>query len=186
MIIDFHTHTFPDRIAGRTLEALSQKSRTTPVTDGTVSGLARCMKAAGIDRAINLHEVCDVNPFGIIATQEAYTEGGAEWLRQLNEYIWDNYQLLLHTFREQLPQFPVVKLEGTYLAWVDCEVLGRSSVEIAQVLCSQYGVWVNDGEMYGAMQRPFVRVNLACPRAILAEGLQRMVAGMKDLCREKE
>ena len=139
-----------------------------------------------IDRAINLHEVCDVNPFGIIATQEAYTEGGAEWLRQLNEYIWDNYQLLLHTFREQLPQFPVVKLEGTYLAWVDCEVLGRSSVEIAQVLCSQYGVWVNDGEMYGAMQRPFVRVNLACPRAILAEGLQRMVAGMKDLCREKK
>ena len=140
-------------------------------------------KRERIDRAINLHETCDVNPFGILATEAAYTEGGAEWLRQLNEYIWQNYQVLVQSMNEQLPQFPVVKLEGTYLAWVDCQALGRSSAEIAQVLYNEYGVWVNDGEMYGATDRAFLRINLACPRAQLTEGIRRLIKGMKaQLC----
>lgn len=132
-----------------------------------------------IDRAINLHEICDVNPFGIIAAEAAFTEGGAEWLRQLNEYIWGNYQLLVQTLGEKLPSCPVLKLEGTYLAWVDCQSIGRPSAEIAQTLLDDYGVWVNDGEMYGATERPFLRINLACPRSQLSEGLSRLVRGLQ-------
>ena len=130
-------------------------------------------KRERIDRAINIHEVCDVNPFGVIATEAAYTEEGAEWLRQLNTYLFANYQFLCDFFSKHFPSLEVVKLEGTYLVWVDCSSLGKSSTEIVNNLY-RHGVWMNDGVMYGESQRAFIRINIACPRKILEEGLLRM------------
>ena len=130
-------------------------------------------KRERIDRAINIHEVCDVNPFGVIATEAAYTEEGAEWLRQLNTYLFANYQFLCDFFSKHFPSLEVVNLEGTYLVWVDCSSLGKSSTEIANNLY-RHGVWMNDGVMYGESQRAFIRINIACPRKILEEGLLRM------------
>lgn len=130
-------------------------------------------KRERIDRAINIHEVCDVNPFGVIATEAAYTEEGAEWLRQLNTYLFANYQFLCDFFSKHFPSLEVVKLEGTYLVWVDCSSLGKSSTEIVNNLY-RHGVWMNDGVMYGENQRAFIRINIACPRKILEEGLLRM------------
>jgi len=132
-------------------------------------------KRERIDRAINIHEVCDVNPFGVIATEAAYTEEGAEWLRQLNTYLFANYQFLCDFFSKRFPSLEVVKLEGTYLVWVDCSSLGKSSTEIVNNLY-RHGVWMNDGVMYGENQGAFIRINIACPRKILEEGL---------LCMEK-
>lgn len=130
-------------------------------------------KRERIDRAINIHEVCDVNPFGVIATEAAYTEEGAEWLRQLNTYLFANYQFLCDFFSKRFPSLEVVKLEGTYLVWVDCSSLGKSSTEIVNNLY-RHGVWMNDGVMYGENQGAFIRINIACPRRILEEGLLRM------------
>lgn len=130
-------------------------------------------KRERIDRAINIHEVCDVNPFGVIATEAAYTEEGAEWLRQLNTYLFANYRFLCDFFSKHFPSLEVVKLEGTYLVWVDCSSLGKSSTEIVNNLY-RHGVWMNDGAMYGENQRAFIRINIACPRKILEEGLLRM------------
>ena len=138
-------------------------------------------KRERIDRAINLHEVCDVNPFGVIATEAAYTDGGAEWLRQLNVYIYENYKFLCQFFENNLPKFPVVTLEGTYLAWVDCSVLAMSSSEIVEHLYREHRVWLNDGEMYGEHLKPFVRINLACPRKVLEEGLRRVAEGLQNM-----
>ena len=130
-------------------------------------------KRERIDRAINIHEVCDVNPFGVIATEAAYTEEGAEWLRQLNTYLFANYQFLCDFFSKHFPSLEVVNLEGTYLVWVDCSSLGKSSTEIVNNLY-RHGVWMNDGVMYGESQGAFIRINIACPRKILEEGLLRM------------
>lgn len=130
-------------------------------------------KRERIDRAINIHEVCDVNPFGVIATEAAYTEEGAEWLRQLNTYLFANYRFLCDFFSKHFPSLEVVKLEGTYLVWVDCSSLGKSSTEIVNNLY-RHGVWMNDGVMYGENVRAFIRINIACPRRILEEGLLRM------------
>jgi cystathionine beta-lyase len=138
-------------------------------------------KRERIDRGINLHEVCDVNPFGVIASEAAYTDEGAEWLRHLNEYIAQNYDFLCQFIASRLPQLRVVRLEGTYLAWVDCSALGVSSSVLVERLLTKHGVWLNDGEMYGEKERPFVRINLACPRATLAEGLRRMAEGIAAL-----
>ncbi len=130
-------------------------------------------KRERIDRAINIHEVCDVNPFGVIATEAAYTEEGAEWLRQLNTYLFANYRFLCDFFSKHFPSLEVVKLEGTYLVWVDCSSLDKSSTEIVNNLY-RHGVWMNDGVTYGENQGAFIRINIACPRKILEEGLLRM------------
>ncbi|MEY8685522.1 MalY/PatB family protein [Bacteroides sp. AN502(2024)] len=129
---------------------------------------------AKIDRAINDNEVCDVNPFGIIATQAAYNEG-EEWLNQLIEYLQANYLHMQKFCREHLPEFPVTVLEGTYLVWMDCRKLNMHSEELEQRLVTEAGLWLNAGTMYGAEGEGFMRWNIACPRATLTEGLKRFV-----------
>lgn len=131
----------------------------------------------GIDRAININEVCDVNPFGVVATIAAYREGG-EWLRELTHYLMQNYDYLKAWFEQHLPQFPVTKLEGTYLVWVDCSVLGLTSDRIVQELLEKEHVWVNPGSMYGQDEEGYIRINIACPRSRLAEGLERLKQGL--------
>lgn len=129
-----------------------------------------------VDKAININEVCDVNPFGVVALQAAYTPEGEEWLMQLNDYIAGNYEYLCAFFLQELPQFPVTKLEGTYLAWIDVSSLKESSEQLEERLMEQQKVWINAGSMYGT--EGFIRINLACPRATLEEGLKRLKNGL--------
>lgn len=131
-----------------------------------------------IDCAININEVCDVNPFGVVALQAAYTDGGYEWLCELRQYLTANYELLLRFFAEHLPQLPVMRMEGTYLAWVDCSALHEPSEEIEERLMKENRVWVNAGSMYGKEGKPFIRINMACPRERLEEGLRRIARGL--------
>lgn len=126
-----------------------------------------------IDRAININEVCDVNPFGVAATIAAYRHG-AEWLDALKNYLWQNYQALREFFAEHLPELTVCRLEGTYLVWVDCRSTGMSSEQLEQRLLEQARVWLNAGSMYGAAGEGFMRINIACPRSRLMEALQRV------------
>ena len=134
-----------------------------------------------IDKALNINEVCDVNPFGVVATRAAYSDEGARWLEELNAYIYANYLGLLDFFRRELPQFPVTELEGTYLVWVDCSVTGKSSELIEEHLLRTQHVWVNAGTMYGAGGNHFIRINIACPRRRMLEGLRRIAAGLQSL-----
>ena len=129
-------------------------------------------RRAKIDRAININEVCDVNPFGVIALQSAYNEG-AEWLDQLLEYINGNYEYMRRFCEEHLPDFPITKLEGTYLVWMDCRKFGMTSAELEKRLIEEAGLWLNAGTMYGKDGEGFMRWNIACPRARMIEGLKR-------------
>jgi cystathionine beta-lyase len=123
-----------------------------------------------IDRALNINEVCDINVFGIEALIAAYNEG-EEWLEQLKPYLYDNYLYLKSFLNEHLPQLPVLPLEATYLAWVDCSALPMTAKEIADKLLKEGKVWVNEGTMYGAAGEHFIRINLATPRANLVRAL---------------
>ena len=127
-----------------------------------------------IDRAININEVCDVNPFGVVALQAAYNEGEA-WLDELNAYLWENYLMLCDFFRNRLPQLKVTKLEGTYLVWVDVRATGETSNEVARRLSDDGRVMVSSGTMYGKTAgEGFIRINIACPRRRMTEGLERI------------
>ena len=124
-----------------------------------------------INRAININEICDVNPFAPLAVEAAYNEGEA-WLDALNEYIFGNYQALCDFFAEKLPQLKVFQLEGTYLAWIDIASTNLSADEFEEKLLREAHVWVNSGTMYGT--DGYIRINLATQRSRLMEGLRRI------------
>lgn len=134
-----------------------------------------------IDKAININEVCDVNPFGIEATIAAYNQG-EEWLIQLLDYLKTNYDFLCDFFTKNLPQFTVTELEGTYLVWTDCRILHMSSDELQALLLEKTGLWLNSGAMYGEDGEGFMRWNIACPRAVLEDAMTRFLKFVKTRC----
>lgn len=127
-----------------------------------------------IDKAININEVCDVNPFGVAATIAAYNEG-EEWLNQLVDYLHGNYEVMAEFCRRELPEFPITRLEGTYLVWMDCSSLGMSSDALEHALLDDARLWLNAGTMYGAEGEGYMRWNIACPRSVMLDGLNRFL-----------
>ena len=126
-----------------------------------------------IDRAINDNEVCDVNPFGVIATIAAY-EKSEEWLDALRKYLWENYTYVRYFFKRRLPRYSVLPVEGTYLVWIDCRAAGIGSDNITSCLQNKQKLMVNSGTLYGPGGEGFIRLNIACPRKLLIDGLVRL------------
>ena len=136
-----------------------------------------------IDRAINIHEVCDVNPFAPVATIAAYNEC-EDWIEQLNQHIFRNSQVLQQRIdNESHGLLTNMPLEGTYLAWTDCsrlcQKLGCNVQELQDMLTEQAKVYLNAGTHYGASGEGFIRMNLACPQPVLDEALNRLFAFLK-------
>ena len=130
-----------------------------------------------LDRAININEVCDLNPFGPVALKAAYNES-EDWIDELNQYLWGNYQSLCDFASEHLPQWKVCRLEGTYLPWVDISATGMTSQQYADLILEKAKVWVNPGTMYGPQSgEGYIRLNIACPRSRLMEALERIYKG---------
>lgn len=134
---------------------------------------------AMIDRAININEVCDVNPFGVEGLKAAYTTEGGQWLDSLREYLKGNYEMIKDYFAKELPECPMTRLEGTYLPWVDVRKLGVPSDELEELMLKEAKVWINSGEMYG--MGGYIRINIACPRRRLEEGMRRLAGALAKL-----
>ena len=135
-----------------------------------------------IHRDLEVTENLDVNSFGPESMKACYTPEGAEWLKGLCEYVHGNYNLLRERLKAELPGFHISELQGTYLAWVDCRKLiirGITSTDIEESLKEVEKVWIMAGEIYG--DGSFIRINLAMPRSLFEEGLDRVVRGLKRL-----
>ena len=127
-----------------------------------------------IDRAININEVCDLNPFGPVALMAAYNES-QEWIDELCQYLWGNYTALRDFVAKHIPGWKVMPLEGTYLVWVDVSACCDSVATYCDQLLQQAKVWLNPGTMYGAESgKGYLRINIACPRTIMIEALNRI------------
>lgn len=133
-----------------------------------------------IDRAINDNEVCDVNPFGVVGLIAAYNEGET-WLGELIEYLYGNYSLASQRFAKELPGYTVTPLEGTYLLWLNVSASGLSGEDFAALLLEREHVMLSPGIIYGAAGAQFVRINLAAPRSLVAEGVERIIRFAKSL-----
>ena len=131
-----------------------------------------------IDRAININEVCDVNPFGVTGLIAAYRQG-LPWLNALKSYLAGNYSLLQTFFREHLYEYKVAELEATYLAWIDISSSGKDADEIERMLCERAHVRVNGGAIYG--DKRYIRINFALPRTKLNEALERIAPVLSSL-----
>lgn len=131
-----------------------------------------------IDRAINDNEVCDINPFGVVALEAAYNDGG-EWLDALNNYLEDNYRYLRETLGSAFPQLRICDSQATYLAWIDIRPLCISSDNLDKLLRKNGKVHINSGTMYAG--DGYIRINYACPRSRLAEALRRLAGVLETL-----
>ena len=135
-----------------------------------------------IDRAININEVCDVNPFGPVALIAAYNES-EDWIDELNQYLWENYTVLCDFIGKNMPQWKVCPLEGTYLPWVDVSAMGIPVDELCDRLLQEAKVWINPGTMYGRESgMGYVRFNIATQRSRLVEALERIKAAIELIC----
>ena len=114
-----------------------------------------------------------LNPFGIAAVEAAYNEG-EEWLEQLLDYLEGNYRFLEAFFRERLPGIPVIETEGTYLVWVDFTSLGLDKDALKRLMMEEARVFLDEGYIFGPEGEGFERFNIACPRSVLAEALERI------------
>ena len=133
-----------------------------------------------LDRAININEVCDVNPFGPVALMAAYNEC-EDWIDELNQYLWENYTILCDFIEKNIPQWKVCRLEGTYLPWVDISSMGITSQELCDRMLAEAKVWINPGTMYGPKTgEGYVRLNIATQRSRLIEALNRMAKALSQ------
>ena len=121
----------------------------------------------------------DYNAFSVQATIAAYTQSGG-WLDALREYIFENKRVVIAFLRNNLPQIRLVPSEATYLLWLDCSKLDESDSEIlAGQLLAKTGLRLNAGYTYGECGRRFLRMNIACPREQLIDGLNRLKEGVR-------
>jgi len=126
-----------------------------------------------IDKALNINEVCEINAFAVEAVIAAYNQG-YDWLEELKAYLYDNYLFLKDFMDAEMPFVKVLPLEATYLVWMDFSASGQSSHVIAENLMEKEHLQVNEGAMYGTNGEGFIRLNIACPRALLARGLTKI------------
>ncbi|MDE6272990.1 MAG: pyridoxal phosphate-dependent aminotransferase [Muribaculaceae bacterium] len=136
-----------------------------------------------IDRAINDNEVCDVNPFGVVALKAAYNKSEL-WLAELIDYLDNNRIILRGEFESAIPEIKFCNSEATYLAWMDVSRLkidGRpaSGDEIADYLLKDSKVRIASGSTYGAPS--YIRINYACPKERLSEAVRRMTVSLRKL-----
>lgn len=115
-----------------------------------------------------------LNTMGNTALEAAY-KYGEEWLDTLRSVIYEHYQYAMETFHEQTEGLKVIQSEGTYLLWIDCSGLGLDSEELETFMIKEAKVGLNKGVAYGTEGEQFMRMNLACPREILEEGVQRII-----------
>ena len=129
-------------------------------------------------RGLNTDEVAEPNSFAVPVTVTAFTEGGP-WLDALREYLYENKCLVREFASEHLPKVRVVPSEALYLLWLDCRAYSEDSVALAEFLRRETGLYVSEGAEYGEAGRPFLRLNVACPRSRVQEGLYRLRDGLK-------
>ena len=125
------------------------------------------------DRVLRSDGNISPNIFAMEATEAAYNYG-EQWLEDLLDYLKGNLRFLTEYIQKNLPQLKVIKPEGTYLVWVDCSSLGMSSRDLHEFFLKRVKVWFSEGHTFGTGGEGFVRINIACPRYILEEGLNRI------------
>jgi len=155
---------------------------TSPTKTFNIAGLQLSnafIKNPEIRQAI-IHEIdavgySQLNVMGLVATQAAY-EHGEEWLDAVNKYIKGNIDYVEKFVKENLPQIKVVPTDCTYLMWLDFRGTGKSVAEQDELILKKAKIWINSGYKFGRIAAGFQRFNVACPRSILVEAMNRLKA----------
>ena len=117
------------------------------------------------------------NVFATSAVIAAYN-GSEEWLEELRQVLYENKQTVKKYLDEELPIVKLVECDATYLLWIDCSALGVHSDVLCEFLRTNQGLFLSPGHQFGENGKDFLRMNIACPRELLLDGLARLKAGI--------
>lgn len=132
-----------------------------------------------IGQALHKDVVDEPNAFSMAATVAAFEKGG-EWLDELRSYIHENKQTVYDYVRKNIPSLHVICAQATYLLWLDCSAFTDDSVAFAESIRKKTGLFLSNGTQYGDAGRSFLRFNIACPRKVLLDGLDRLSAALNS------
>lgn len=120
-----------------------------------------------------------LNQMGIAGMEAAYRYGHA-WLDEAIDYIQNNARFVKEYVQAEIPELSVMEPEGSYLVWMDCRSLGLTDKELLSLFL-EAGVALGNGGKYGPGGDGFMRMNVACPRSLVSEGLTRMKTAVQSL-----
>lgn len=136
-------------------------------------------------RQLNTDEVGEPNAFSVDVAVAAFNEGG-EWLDALREYIQDNKKTVVEFINNNIPELKIVSTDATYLLWIDCAKLGDNVEDLAQFIRKKTGLYLTAGKVYGNPGKNFMRMNVACPRTLVNDGLNRLKKGIELFKQERQ
>jgi cystathionine beta-lyase len=128
---------------------------------------------AAIVKAFGMLHVCAANPFSIVAFEAAY-RSGAPWLDDLLDYLDATLRFVRVYLQQHFPLIKLIEPEGTYLLWLDCRAMGLNDEQLKQFFVRQAGVGLSPGIIFGEQGSGFMRVNIAAPRSVIAEALEKI------------
>ncbi|HUX49999.1 MAG TPA: MalY/PatB family protein [Spirochaetia bacterium] len=176
----FHSFVPVAREAGCAALSLFAPSKTF-----NIAGLASCTAVASDEvtahayrKNLQAGNLELPNLLSIVAAEAAYLHGG-RWLDELIEYLHENFDYMQSYLAHELPEVRLSPLEGTYIAWLDFRAFGLTDDELSRRLMSVARVRLNEGRQFGAEGSGFQRLNFACPRALLEEGLSRIASAFR-------
>jgi len=132
------------------------------------------------DNILNSLFLNENNVFGLVALEAAYRYG-EDWLNQLLSYLNENLEFLMKYFKERIPKIKVIRPEGTYLVWLDCRQLGFNAQELNDFMIKKAKVALDAGFWFGKEGKGFMRMNIACSRSFLKEGLERIERAVNNI-----
>lgn len=133
-----------------------------------------------MDKAFSILDIKRNNAFSLVATEAAYNYG-EDWLYELIKYIEDNVDFAIDYIKNHMPQLKVKKPEGTYLLWVDFSNLNVDKKDLKNALINKGRIALSDGSSFGIGGDGYYRINLACPRSMVLEGLKRIEFAINSL-----
>jgi cystathionine beta-lyase len=125
------------------------------------------------EKTLQSNGLFGINAFGVVAVEAAYNHG-EEWLAQVLDYLEGNLRYLEDYVSGRIPQVTVIRPEGTYLVWIDCRRLGLDKDGLKRLMLKEARVYLDEGFLFGPEGEGFERINIACPRSILVEALERI------------
>ena len=134
-----------------------------------------------LNRGLNTDEVAEPNAFAVGGAVAAFGQG-EDWLEELRAYLADNKRQVRSFMEERLPEIKVVPSQATYLLWLDCSRITEDAGELTRFIRQDSGLYLTEGEEYGACGKRFIRMNPACPRQRLLEGLERLERSVRKYC----
>lgn len=185
LMIDGHKHTPLVKIAGDFQDHII--TCMAPTKTFNIAGIQAAMmivpdnkKRLQLKRNANMHAALGLSVFAITAIEAVYSSKGEEWLDELLPYISSNMDLVIHRLTTSIPGIKIHKPQATYLLWIDYRDTGLKEEEVMDRLLTIGKLALESGTKYGEQGRGFLRMNVACARSIVEDGINRFIKAFKN------